>query len=936
MEKDYENITLEEKKLLEEERKTMKNFNGGKVSKFSRVIMILFGVLLPIIAFGTNLVFIPFPFSFYSPELYFLLVLGFIGISITAIQGGEWSKGIALFTVHATFLALVYSSLFSLMFIPLIPISVMALIIMGLGFLGFSPFFSLWASIIAFRRSFSIASGFYKKTTLLYSCILIIIVLPLIYTGIRTAASYSEKLLVYKALHPADETERLKFFREIKNSPGAKKQLLKYYTMSNGTSYDSLADLILCLEKARDNFYYYNSFMFFENLFSQYAVDSYEITNLYYLLYGEKIEVAEKEALKKIRSSMWGTRDYYYDADSENPWASVFLKNCQYDGVINLDSRTVYQEITMDVGADWDKQEMVCEFKVPPGGVVTKLSLWINGEEQLGVITGKEKAETAYETIVSKQRDPAIITWLGGDRYQLKVFPVERELPRKVRFGVSSPLFPGEKGLTYIPVKFVSRNFKITEDTVTGSIVDIRSKEDYFIYSPQEAQRQSIISVTTKTGNYKLTSPSKDVIITPVGKDEKRASIKVSGFTSDGFELFIEKTNIEEKILAFEGKNFTYIQCVVNPVFKDKDREPVNVTYFLDSTYPMERDGVFEDAKESILNSISNLKKEDSFNIISANYEVKKLFSHPREVSEETIKEAKTFLEGLKAEGGIDLAPALEQNFFPESYEKQPVFLGIIHSAHPLLTDGYFMMQNLDRISLDESSPENVITGLIMIDYKDNEFLEDIVSKTSGELIKVKDEDNLKESFDKVENSALNTKSEKILCKLSDMSDTVLVPSEEQNITSLEPAFFYIRVPKDKKLSGTMTVTDGNKNILAHYDLAKDVKFISDDHIARLWAYNYIVEQNKKDLQNALSDEEFKETVKLGMDYYMVTPYTSLIVLETDEQYKQFDIDKNYEGELSAPSIPEPETVLMFIVMFVLAFIIYMKSGKKAVKTSEQ
>jgi len=904
----YEELNSQEKRMLEEERREG-SFNKNKISIFSTVIMIIFGVLFPIIAFGTNLFLIPFPFSCYSPELYLLLFLGFCGITLTALNRRGWNKPLSLFAVLTTFLSLVYSSLFSLIFIPLIPISLMAIMFVGLGLLGFSPFLSLWASLIAVRRSFMIASDYYKKTTLIYSCIVFVIILPLFYIGARTAFSYSQKRLVYQAVHTEDEAKKIEMMKEIRNKPGIKTQLVKYYAYHNGTPYDTLADLILCIEKNCADFYFYDYFSVFDQFVSKYAVTSQEASEMYYLLYGEKIEKAEKETLKKIRVGYWASRGFYDYVDTENYWSAVYLENCHYDGVINLDAGTVYQEVTMNVGAEWDKQEMVCEFKVPPGGVVTKLSLWINGEEQLAAITGKEKAENAYETIVSTQRDPAIITWLGGNRYRLNVFPVEKNLPRKVRFGITSPLFPGEKGLTFIPVSFVSRNFKLNKETVTTSIVDIRSKET----------------------DYKVTSPSDGINITPLGKGEKRTKIEIDGFSSEGLELFIEPSESKEKILAWQGKNYTYLQCILKPSFSKEDRPPVNVTYFLDSTYPMKKDGFFDDAKKAIADSMGNLKKEDTFNIIAVNYEVKKLFPSPREVSEESVKEAKEFLGSIEAEGGIDLLPAVEENFYPQNYDRQPVFLGIIHSSHPLLTGGNLFFQETDRMSYVEYSDDSIIMGLVMVDYDQIDFLENLVSKTGGEIIKVKEKSNFKNSFEKIESFAFNTKIMKVMCNVKGMDDFLTVPYVEDRVTSLEPASFYIRVPKDKKLSGKITLTDGNDKVLKEFDLNKDIKIISDDHIGRLWAYNYIIEQYKKDLKNELSDEEFGETVKMGMDYYMVTPYTSLIVLETAEQYRQFDIDKNYEGEMTAPSIPEPESIFMFIIILLLTLFFYVKTRKKPV-----
>ena len=62
-------------------------------------------------------------------------------------------------------------------------------------------------------------------------------------------------------------------------------------------------------------------------------------------------------------------------------------------------------------------QEALYTFYLPEGGVVTALSLWIDGREEPGVLTAKSKARNAYNTIVGvERRDPAIVYWQEGNQ----------------------------------------------------------------------------------------------------------------------------------------------------------------------------------------------------------------------------------------------------------------------------------------------------------------------------------------------------------------------------------------------------------------------------------------------------------------------------------------------------------------------------------------
>ncbi|HPZ08952.1 MAG TPA: VIT domain-containing protein, partial [Candidatus Eremiobacteraeota bacterium] len=715
--------------------------------------------------------------------------------------------------------------------------------------------------------------------------------------GVRTAYAYVIRKEVSYAFNCKEE-EKSNIYKNLMKKPWLKSALVNYYAY-NQTPYDTIAGYL------QPNTY----------------IISQEASTLYYLLYGERLEGAEKKALSKIKKGYRNARGFDTYIGDVNYYPFVTLTGCQYDGVVDLDSMISYQEVTLNVSSKWHKQEMICQFIVPPGSAVTKLSLWINGEERSGTVAVKEKAETAYNTIVSKQKDPAIITWLGENLYELKVFPVEPELPRKVRIGVTSPLSPGERGMSFKPVAILNGNFDIHENAKTSAIIDFRSYKDKF----------------------NLLSNSKNIHISALGKNEKRAEGNISGFIPAEFEIFIESPGKRPEILTSRSDNFIYLQIPFSPDFSKRKRSPVSVTYFLDSTHPMERDKFFDPGKKAIMESIKHLNPGDKFNIVAANFEVKKLFTVPQSPDVENLKQAGDFLSGLKAYGGIDIVPVMENNFFPAGYEEKPVFFGIIHSSHPLITGGgEYCLQKISRTP-------GITAGMILINYEENSFLTELINSSNGEILRVKDPANFEDAFYRLEKAILEEGKYKITCNCISSNKSLLpVPGEKFLLSPLNPVYIYMRIPQSKPVSGSISIqnTEGQellrtfninikelseKKATQNLEIKHAPREVSRDHIARLWAYNYILEGYHKDLKNSLSKQEFEDLIKLGRDYYMVTPYTAFIVLETEEQYKQFDIDRHYQGEMSAPSIPEPETVFIIITLLVFSGFIWYKSRRNAV-----
>jgi XrtN system VIT domain protein len=87
------------------------------------------------------------------------------------------------------------------------------------------------------------------------------------------------------------------------------------------------------------------------------------------------------------------------------------------------------------------QEEALYTFYMPEGAVVTSLSLWVNGKEEKGILTTKEKADSAYKTIVgAERRDPSVVHWQEGNSVLVRVFPVLAGESRMFKIGITAPL----------------------------------------------------------------------------------------------------------------------------------------------------------------------------------------------------------------------------------------------------------------------------------------------------------------------------------------------------------------------------------------------------------------------------------------------------------------------------------------------------------------
>lgn len=107
--------------------------------------------------------------------------------------------------------------------------------------------------------------------------------------------------------------------------------------------------------------------------------------------------------------------------------------NVTVDGLVARTRLTLEIADTLStVGSD--SLEAVFKFTMPKGTTVDSLYLWINGAPVPAMMLEKGFATQIYEQIVSRRRDPAILTRTQfTQNYELRIFPYKRREVRTVR-----------------------------------------------------------------------------------------------------------------------------------------------------------------------------------------------------------------------------------------------------------------------------------------------------------------------------------------------------------------------------------------------------------------------------------------------------------------------------------------------------------------------
>ena len=142
------------------------------------------------------------------------------------------------------------------------------------------------------------------------------------------------------------------------------------------------------------------------------------------------------------------------------------LNQSRLDGLSQPDEGWAYLQWTMEFRNDHpeSQREARAEVQLPPGGVVSRVTLWVNGEPREAAFAGRGEVRAAYQKVaVQQRRDPVLVTTTGPDRVLVQCFPISPGGgTMKIRLGITAPLLIEHTNQAVLRLPcLVERNFKV-------------------------------------------------------------------------------------------------------------------------------------------------------------------------------------------------------------------------------------------------------------------------------------------------------------------------------------------------------------------------------------------------------------------------------------------------------------------------------------------
>jgi len=324
-------------------------------------------------------------------------------------------------------------------------------------------------------------------------------------------------------------------------------------------------------------------------------------------------------------------------------------------------------------------------FPLPKGAAFEDLKLSINGELVSGETMNAADARRIYEEIVRRQRDPALVEWMGYGLLRARIFPIN----------------PGEEKRVVVRFQMVAER--------EGDAVRV----DYFRGAKHEPGLMRDVprpnqGSSTFTFIYPRTpelgtaySPTHGIDVNDNGSERR---VDVRGDASDLTLLIPLRQRNEAAISVLANAaggedGFALISLSPPASMTRGDVTPRDVTLVLDVSGSMS--GVkMNQARAAGHQLLATLRPDDRFRLIDFSSDVHTFRDEFVSATSQNIRAAGEYLDALQAQGSTNISGALREalgaNRGPEAIERMPVVL--------FITDGEPTIGERDPSRIAESA----------------------------------------------------------------------------------------------------------------------------------------------------------------------------------------------------------------------------------------
>ena len=559
--------------------------------------------------------------------------------------------------------------------------------------------------------------------------------------------------------------------------------------------------------------------------------------------------------------------------------------------------------------------EAIYSFPVPEKGAVSEFTMWIDNVPIHGEVLEKKKARQVYEDQKAAGEDAGITEKDSYKTFDISVTPVRAGQDTRVRIGYIQPakvdssigryVYPLEEG----GVDEAKLSFWTANEQVTGDFsFDLVLRPGYPVDGVRLPNHPHAV-ITRQGDEYHIHLGNNPSLTEPFNQDQSKNQ---NGQPQEDKELAYQSGtsafSLDRDIVVYY-RHADNLPGAVDLVTYKPDREKRG-TFMLTVTPAMDlkpisegRDwifvldvsgsmqGKFRTLADGVSKALGRMRKDDRFRIVLFNNSARELTRGYTPATPENVRHYIDRVDQVSAEGGTNVYDGLKMGLKKLDADRTSAIL--------LVTDGVANVGITDQkkfIELVRSKDVRLFT-FIMGNSANRPLLNAITDASGGFGMTVSNSDDIVGAILTAESKVTHEALHGAKLKIKGVKTYDITPARIGSLYRGQQLIIFGHYSGSGEagvsLSGKISGED--KLYRTRFNFPEQTG--ANPELERLWAYATI-EGLSREMENFGEKADIRKAVTdLGVEYGLVTDYTSMVVVR-DEVFKQLGIDRRNRDRL--------------------------------------
>ncbi|MCC6125288.1 MAG: tetratricopeptide repeat protein [Pirellulales bacterium] len=524
--------------------------------------------------------------------------------------------------------------------------------------------------------------------------------------------------------------------------------------------------------------------------------------------------------------------------------------------------------------------EGVFYFPLQQDASISGFGMWIGNELVEADIVEKQRAREIYEEILREKRDPGLLEWAGGNLFKARVFPIEPHAEKRIRIVYTQvlPLVGNTFRYSYTLQSEMLKLHPLSElsiDVKLNSAVPLKS-----VASPTHTVRSDRTEHSAHVEfAAKEYTPNRDFeVVAELDGQQSEITLIPHRRGDDGF--------------------FMLLLAPPAPTMQDDrdllvGKEPLDLLILADTSASLDEEQRARQA-EFIAAVLNSLAPRDTFNLACIDVDCDWAFEKAAAAEAKNIDAARQFLDRRTALGWTDLEKAFQNALERAGKNTRIIYVG---DGIPTTGDGdpAAVSARIGRMYDDKYRGKNIVCHSVSVGSTfESGVLKAIASLGGGSMRQITGERGPQAvAFDLLKEITRPALSD-LKVQFGGLRVARVYPEQLPNLPAGSQQILLGRyLPEGAEQSGEVLVTgrQGDREVRFEKTLSLKNAEEGNSFIPRLWARMHLDQLLRQGATSAIKDD----IIALSEEYHIITPYTSLLVLESDADRERFKVKRGFQ-----------------------------------------